>query len=100
MAAQDPTRQTDTDLASIGEARTLARAARDARPHLAELSQEQIDALVTAMAEAVAPQAEILAGLAVEETGFGVAGDKLQKNLFAARRVYEFIKPMKTVGVV
>ena len=100
MAAQDPTPQTDKDLASIGEARTLARAAREARPHLAELSQEQIDALVTAMAEAVAPQAEVLARLAVEETGFGVAGDKLQKNLFAARRVYEFIKPMKTVGVV
>ncbi len=100
MAAQDATPQTDRDLASIAEARTLARAAREARPHLAELSQEQIDALVTAMAEAVAPQADALARLAVEETGFGVAGDKLQKNLFAARQVYEFIKPMKTVGVV
>ena len=52
------------------------------------------------MAEAVTPHAEALARLAVEETGFGVAADKVQKNLFASQRVYEFIKPMRTVGVV
>ena len=39
-------------------------------------------------------------GLAVEETGYGVVADKVQKNLFASRQVYEFIRPMKTVGVV
>src|SRR4029077_10947706 len=33
-------------------------------------------------------------------TGFGVVADKIQKNLFAARNVYEFIRPMKTVGVI
>ena len=38
--------------------------------------------------------------MAADETGFGVVADKIQKNLFASRRVYEFIKPMKTVGVV
>jgi acetaldehyde dehydrogenase (acetylating) len=38
--------------------------------------------------------------LAVEETGFGVVADKIQKNLFASQRVHEFIKPMKTVGVI
>ena len=52
------------------------------------------------MAAAVTPHAEALARLAVEETGFGVVADKVQKNLFASRRVYEFIKPMKTVGVI
>ena len=52
------------------------------------------------MAEAVTPHAEALARLAVEETGYGVAADKVQKNLFASRQVYEFIAPMKTVGVV
>src|SRR4051812_39613685 len=101
VAAQDPARpQTDKDLASIAEARTLARAARVAQPLLAEFSQEQIDAIVTAMAEAVTPHAEALARLAVEETGYGVVADKVQKNLFASRRVYDFIRPMKTVGVV
>ncbi|HLG59437.1 MAG TPA: aldehyde dehydrogenase family protein [Vicinamibacterales bacterium] len=100
MAAQDTTTHTDKDLASISEARTLARAARHAQPLLAELTQEQIDRIVTAMADAVTPHAEALARLAVEETGYGVVADKVQKNLFSSRRVYEFIAPMKTVGVV
>ncbi len=78
----------------------LARAAKQAQPILAELTQEQIDRIVKAMADAVTPQAEPLARLAVEETGYGVVADKVQKNLFASRRVYEFIAPMKTVGVV
>lgn len=90
----------DKDLASISEARALARAARQAQSQLAELSQEQIDAIVTAMADAVTPHAEALARLAVEETGYGVVADKVQKNLFASQRVYEFIRPMKTVGVI
>jgi acetaldehyde dehydrogenase (acetylating) len=100
MAAQDPAPQTDKDLSSIGEARTLARAARTAQPLLAELTQEAIDAAVTAMADAVRPHAEALARMAVDETGFGVVADKIQKNLFASRQVFDFIRPMKTVGVV
>src|SRR5678816_4033864 len=99
MAAQDrPT--SNKDVESIAQARALASAARQAQSQLAELSQEQIDAIVTAMAAAVTPQAEALARLAVEETGYGVVADKVQKNLFSSRQVYEFNKPMKTVGVV
>ena len=100
MAVQEAAPQTDKDLTSISEARSLARAAKQAQPVLAELSQEQIDRIVTAMADAVTPQAEALARLAVEETGYGVVADKVQKNLFASRQVYQFIAPMKTVGVV
>jgi acetaldehyde dehydrogenase (acetylating) len=92
--------QTDRDLASIHEARTLVRRAKAAAPLLAEFSQEQIDAIVDAMASAVTPQAEALARLAHEETGYGVVADKIQKNLFASERVYRFIRPMTTVGVV
>ena len=92
--------QTDKDLASIAEARALARRARDAQAILGEFSQAQVDAIVDAMAAAVTPQAESLARLAVEETGFGVVADKVQKNLFSSQRVYEFIRPMKTVGVI
>lgn len=99
MAAQT-SRQTDGDLKSIGEARALARQAREAQTILAEFDQQRIDAIVQAMADAVTPHAEALARLAVEETGFGVVADKVQKNLFASRRVHEFIRPMKTVGVV
>src|SRR5690242_10445966 len=92
--------QTDRDLASIAEARSLARRAQAAAPILAEFSQEQIDAIVDAMAAAVTPQAEALARLAHEETGYGVVADKVQKNLFASEKVYRFIRPMKTVGVI
>src|SRR4029079_2161291 len=95
-----PAAQTDRDLASIADARALARKAKIAQAVLAELSQAQIDAIVTAMATAVTPHAEPLARLAVEETTFGVVADKVQKNLFASERVFEFIRPMKTVGVV
>jgi acetaldehyde dehydrogenase (acetylating) len=95
-----PAGGTDRDLASIQEARELARRARRAQGHLGELSQERIDAIVDAMAGAVTPQAETLARLAVEETGFGVVADKVQKNLFSSERVYRFIRPMRTVGVV
>jgi len=90
----------DRDLASVGEARALARVARQAQSKLAELTQEQIDAIVTAMAKAVVPHAQALAQLAVDETGYGVVADKVQKNLFASQRVYDFIAPMRTVGVV
>ena len=90
----------DRDLASIAEARALARRAKEAQAVLAECSQQQIDAIVDAMAAAVTPHAEALARLAVEETGYGVVGDKTQKNLFASIQIHEFIRPMKTVGVI
>jgi acetaldehyde dehydrogenase (acetylating) len=92
--------QTDRDLASIAEARALARRARAAQTLLAEFTQAQVDAVVDAMAAAVTPHAEALARLAVEETGFGVVADKIQKNLFASERVYAFIRPLPTVGVI
>jgi acetaldehyde dehydrogenase (acetylating) len=95
-----PTAQTDRDLSSISEARSLARRAKAAAPALAELSQEQIDTIVDAMAAAVTPHAEALARLAHEETGYGVVADKVQKNLFSSQKVYNFIRPMKTVGVI
>ena len=84
----------------MDEARRLAQRAKQAAPLLAEFSQEQIDRIVEAMAAAARPRAEAFARLAVEETGFGVVADKIQKNAFATDRVYEFIRPMKTVGVV
>ena len=92
--------QSDRDLTSIAEARALARRAKQAWLMLAEFSQSQIDAIVDAMAEAATPQAEAFARLAVEETGYGVVEDKVQKNLFSSQNVYGFIRPMKTVGVI
>ncbi len=100
MAESVASPQTDRDLASMAEARALARRAKEAGLQLAEFSQEKIDAIVDAMAAAATPCAELFARLAVEETGFGVVDDKIQKNLFASQKVYDFIRPMKTVGVI
>jgi acetaldehyde dehydrogenase (acetylating) len=95
-----PAAVTDRDLASVQQARALARRAKAAQATLAEFSQSQIDAIVDAMAAAVAPHAEALAAMAVEETGFGVVADKVRKNRFAAETVHAFIRPMRTVGVI
>ena len=103
MASPQPvpsSKASDRDLASMAEARALARRAKQAQGQIAELSQERIDAIVDAMAAAVAPQCEALARLAVEETGYGVVADKVEKNQFSADRIYQFIRPMRTVGVL
>src|SRR5712671_2095509 len=98
--AEAPAPQTDRDLASIAEARALARRAKQAWLEVAEFDQTKIDAIVDAMAAAATTQAEAFARLAVEETGYGVVEDKIQKNLFSSQKVYQFIRPMKTVGVI
>jgi acetaldehyde dehydrogenase (acetylating) len=100
MAEAAAAPQTDRDLASIAEARALARRAKQAWLTLAEFSQDKIDAVVDAVAAAATAQAEAFARMAVDETGFGVYEDKIQKNLFASQKVYQFIRPMRTVGVV
>lgn len=82
------------------EAGALAQRAKRAAPLLAELSQAQIDHIVDAVAAAALARIEPFARLAVEETGFGVLADKIQKNRFAAEDVHAFIRPMRTVGVI
>ncbi|MEL7566309.1 MAG: acetaldehyde dehydrogenase (acetylating), partial [Dehalobacterium sp.] len=90
----------DYDLSSIQEARDLARSAKEAQKIFAGYSQEQIDRIVTCMFEAARNNAEWLAKMALDETKFGIFEDKVKKNLFAAQNVYDFIKDMKTVGVL
>jgi len=90
----------DRDLESIQEVRRLVEKAAEARKILEGFSQERIDAVVASMAEAARQNAEPLARLAVEETTYGVVADKVEKNLFSARDVYNGIKDLKTVGVI
>ena len=90
----------DKDLRARQEARQLLRRAKTAQEQLAAFSQEQLDAIVKAISDAVYAAAPELAELAVRETGFGNAADKITKNRFASRTVWEAIKDMKTVGVL
>ncbi len=90
----------DKDLQSIQEARDLVTRAKQAQLAFRSFSQERVDAIVKAMADAGFAAAEKLGRLANEETGFGKAADKKKKNEFATRRVWESIKDLKTVGVI
>ena len=96
----DATETSGRDARAVADADRQAVRAREAQRGLGELSQAQTDAIVDAMARAAVEHAEALARAAVDETGYGVAADKVQKNLFAARNVHAFIRPMATVGVI
>lgn len=90
----------DKDLAARQQARLLARQASLAQEALAKLSQEKLDAIVNGVAAAFLGEAERLAALAVEETGFGNVPDKTIKNRFASEKVAAAIRDMKTVGIL
>jgi acetaldehyde dehydrogenase (acetylating) len=90
----------DKDLESVQEARDLVEAAYQASRAFRAASQAQVDAIVAAMAAVAEAHAERLGRLAVEETGYGKPADKTLKNLFAARRVHQAIRPLRTVGVI
>ena len=90
----------DRDLISIQEVRKLVKRAKEAQDKFSTFSQEKIDKIVQAVAKAASKEAENLAKLAKEETGFGKWQDKLVKNKLASEKVYEYIKDMKTLGIL
>ena len=90
----------DKDLRSRQECRELVNAAHAAFQQLKTFGQEKIDRIVEAMARAGEQHAAELGRMAQEETGFGNARDKAEKNRFASRRVFEAIRDLKTVGIV
>ena len=60
--------QFDKDLQSIQEARTLAEAAYEAQQEFFHFSQEQVDRICAAMADAAYHESERLGQMASEET--------------------------------
>ena len=90
----------DADLLSVQQARELSGRAREAQRELAGFSQEQVDRVVEAVAAAVGREAERLARLAHEETGFGNVADKTRKNRFASVELAEHLRGLRTVGVL
>ena len=90
----------DNDLRSRQQARDLARLAGEAQKILAEFPQEKLDAIAEAVGQAFSKEAVSLAEEAVRETGFGNIRDKTAKNRFAADRVRQAVRGMKTVGIL
>ena len=62
--------------------------------------QEKIDAIVQAAAVAALEAHGPLAVVAVEETGRGVIEDKAIKNLYACEYIVNYMRDLKTVGVI
>lgn len=90
----------DKDLESIQAARELIKKAKNAQREFAKFSQEQVDKIIAHIATEAARHAEELAKSAHQETGFGRWQDKVVKNTFASTQVHEYIRDMKTVGII
>jgi len=90
----------DTDLISQQEARDAVEAAHRAFLTIERFDQARIDEICEAMAQAALADAARLGQLASEETGFGKANDKREKNRFAAEDVWNYFRGLKTVGVI
>ena len=77
----------------------LARV-REAQKVFATYTQEQVDKIFLAAASAANKARISLAKLAVEETGMGIAEDKVIKNHYASEYIYNAYKETKTCGVI
>jgi len=90
----------DKDLQAQQEARDAVEAASFAFQTVAKFSQSKIDEICEAMSRVALAESARLGKLANEETGFGKAEDKREKNRFAAEDVWNYFRGLKTVGVV
>ncbi len=90
----------DTNSISQAEASGAVEAAHLAWRAVAKFDQTKIDRICEAMANAALGEAARLGAMACEETGFGKAADKREKNRFAAEDVWNYFKNLKTVGVI
>ena len=90
----------DKDLLSIQQVRDLIKSAKVAQKLYSTFTQEQIDKVIYAIVQEMKNHYVDLAKKAHEETGFGKCEDKVIKNRFANEFVYDYIKDMKTVGVL
>ncbi|MEE9288271.1 MAG: aldehyde dehydrogenase family protein, partial [Bacteroidota bacterium] len=90
----------DKDLLAIQEMRDLVARAKAAQLEFWHFSQDKVDRVVKAMADAGYAASERLGRMAHEDTGFGKPEDKKLKNEFATKWTYDSIKDLKTVGVV
>src|ERR1043166_6970605 len=90
----------DKDLESVQEARHLVQTAHDAWLKFEDFTEDQVERILSEISRVGIANAESLARLAVDETGYGTVEHKTLKNLFCADDVYRAVRPMKTVGIV
>jgi len=78
----------------------LVEKARIAQSKFEKYSQEKVDEAVRAIGKAVYDNGELLARLAVDETGMGLYEDKVIKNTVKAKAVWNKLKGVKSRGIL
>ena len=78
----------------------LVRRARIAQATYESFSQEQVDVIVRGIAKYVYDNAEMLAQMAVDESGIGLVSDKVLKNKGKARVIWNSLKGAKSRGII
>jgi succinate-semialdehyde dehydrogenase len=82
------------------EIQSLVAKARVAQAAFESFSQEQVDAIVRDIGKYVYDNAEMLARMAVDETGIGDYEDKILKNKGKARVIWNNLKGKKSRGII
>ena len=91
---QDPTVTAEPQIQELITRARVAQAAFEL------FSQEQVDAIVKGIGKYVYDNAEVLARMAVDETGIGVYEDKILKNKGKARIIWNNLKDKKSRGII
>ena len=78
----------------------LINKVRTAQQKFAAYSQEQVDEIFRRVALKASSLRIDMAKMAVEETGMGIAEDKVIKNHFASEYIYNKFKNVKTCGII
>ena len=94
VCAQEPYSTSDNQV------QQLVAKARAAQAAFESFSQEQVDAIVKGIGKYVYDNAEMLARMAVDETGIGVYEDKILKNKGKARVIWNNLKGKKSRGII
>lgn len=99
MAKKEETKAPET-INSVEALQARIASMREAQQKFATFTQEQVDKIFFEAAMAANKQRIPLAKLACQETGMGVAEDKVIKNHYAAEYTYNAYKRTKTCGVI
>ena len=94
VCAQEPAITSNTQVQDLVAKARLAQAVFES------FSQEQVDAIVKGIGKYVYDNAEMLARMAVDETGIGVYEDKILKNKGKARVIWNSLKDKKSRGII
>src|SRR3974390_1802657 len=94
QSVQEPAVITETQIQQL-----VARA-RAAQAVFESFQQQQVDAIVKGIGKYVYDNAEMLARMAVDETGIGVYEDKVRKNKGKARIIWNSLKDKRSRGII